>query len=254
MIAALLIGKHNSSIKGKNYMPILGRPLCSYAMMAAYYSPEISELFVSTDSPVIKEIGNKFGAHIIDRPVEMAQSSSPTEFVFSHGYEAIKKQGYCPKYLVLMFANSPDVTPDLLSQGIQMLDSDDTLDSVVSISKYNMFTPLRARKLNDDGTSQPVLNLEELGIPNTFDRDAMGDIYFCDFGVQIVRPERCLVDPTAGALPFRWLGHKQGALKKDYGFDIDYSWQIPVIEQWLREHGFNETCTPYDDIDVRKVL
>ena len=25
---------------------------------------------------------------------------------------------------------------------------------------------------------------------------------------------------------------------KSVGFDIDEGWQIPVIEQWLREHGF----------------
>ncbi len=246
MIIALLIGKHNSTIQGKNYMPVLGRPLCSYAMMAAHHSDFIETLFVSTDSPNIKEISKPFGAHVIDRPDDLAKSESPTEFVFSHAYEEIKQQGYNPEFLVLMFANSPDVTPELLEQGVNMLRNDDTLDSVVSVSKYNMFTPLRARRLNDDQTSDPVLDLNSLGIPNTFDRDAMGDIYFCDFGVQIVRPERCLIDPTGGSLPFRWLGNKQGALQKDYGFDIDYPWQVPVIEHWLKEHGFTETETPYD--------
>jgi hypothetical protein len=145
-----------------------------------------------------------------------------------------------------MFANSPDVLPELLEQGIDLLERDDSLDSVLSVSRYNMFTPLRARRLNDDGTSAPILDLDSLGIPNTFDRDAMGDIYFADFGVQIVRPERCLEEPTAGALPFRWLGRKQGALIKDYGFDVDYPWQFAVVERWLREHGFSETSTPYD--------
>lgn len=247
MISALLIGKHNSgTVPGKNYRPVLGRPLCEYPLMAAHHCGQIDNIFVSTDSPNIADIGRTYGATIIDRPDELAKASSPTEFVFSHAYEEIKAMGHDPEFLVLMFSNSPDTLPELIEQGIGMLKNDDELDSVLSVSRYNMFTPLRARKLNADGTSSPVLDLNSLNIPNTFDRDAMGDIYFADFGIQIVRPERCLIDPVGGALPFRWMGQKQGALKKDYGFDIDEYWQIPVIEAWLREHGFTETKTPYD--------
>ncbi|WP_417814266.1 cytidylyltransferase domain-containing protein [Thalassospira alkalitolerans] len=247
MIAALMIGKHNSgTVKGKNYKKLLGRPMCEYPLMAAHHCSLVDKIFVSTDSPNIAEIGTRYGASIIDRPSELAQASSPTEFVFSHAYEEMQSKGTNPEFLVLMFANSPDVLPGLLEQGITMLRDDPDLDSVLSVSRYNMFTPLRARKMNEDGTSSPVLDLPALNIPNTFDRDAMGDIYFADFGIQIVRPERCLVDPVGGALPFRWLGQKQGALKKAYGFDIDEYWQIPVIEHWLREHGFTETTTPYE--------
>ncbi len=247
MIAALVIGKHNSGgVPGKNYRPLLGRPMVQYPLLAAKNTSRIERIFVSTDSPVIAELGRAVGGEVIDRPAELARSESPTEFVFEHAYRHIKERFGALRHLVLMFANSPDVLPEYLGRAMEMLDADDSLDSVVSVSKYNMFTPLRARRLNPDQTTSPVLDLDALGIPNTFDRDAMGDIYFCDFGVQVVRPERCLVDSTAGALPFRWLGHRQGALPKDFGFDVDVEWQIPVLEHWLRNHGFAEERTPYD--------
>ena len=92
-----------------------------------------------------------------------------------------------------------------------------------------------------------LIHISALGIENAFDRDAMGDVYFVDFGVQVVRPERCLKDPLAGSLPFRWLGQKQGAIVKDFGFDIDAKWQAATMQYWLEEHGFSDAETPYDD-------
>jgi hypothetical protein len=35
-------------------------------------------------------------------------------------------------------------------------------------------------------------------------------------------------------------------LKQWGGCDVDYAWQIPSVEYWLREHGFSETKVPYN--------
>jgi CMP-N-acetylneuraminic acid synthetase len=247
MIGMLLIGKHSSGgVPGKNYMPILGRPLVEYALIAAQNSKRIDKIFVSTDSPNIVEIAKKYDAEIIERPDDLAKSESPTELAYAHGYEWIKERYPDLKYLSLMFANSPCVMANDLDKGFDMLDRDDTLDSVISMVKYNMFAPMRARKMNADGTSEPVLDLASLGLENTFHRDAQGDIYYVDFGVQCIRPERCLEKPTEGALPFVWMGQKQGAIEVPGGFDVDAPWQIAAVEHWLRELGFSYTRTPYD--------
>jgi ligand-binding SRPBCC domain-containing protein len=50
-----------------------------------------------------------------------------------------------------------------------------------------------------------------------------------------------------GNLPFKWMGQHSYALENEYGFDIDAEWQVPVIENWLREHGFTKETSPYDD-------
>lgn len=245
MNIALLIGKHKSGgIKGKNYMIILGRPLVEYPLMAAYNSELVDKIYISTDSPIIKEFSRKYGAEIIERPENLARSETPTETVFVHAYNIIKKRHKNIKYIFLMFANSPDILPEYWEKAVSILEKNPDFDSIVSISRYNMFTPLRARKLNKDGSSEPMLNLEQLGIANTFDRDAMGDCYFADFGVQVVRP-KCLEDINNGSLPFKWLGKKQGSIVKEFGFDVDAPWQIPVIEYWLKEHGFTKNSTPY---------
>ena len=61
-VAALVIGKKRSiGFPGKNTMKINGFPSCEYAFMAAKKS-NIKKIFVSTDCPIIKKIGNKYGS------------------------------------------------------------------------------------------------------------------------------------------------------------------------------------------------
>lgn len=245
MNCALLIGKKNSSgLPGKNVMKILGRPMVEYSLMAASHSRFIDAIYVSTDCPEIKRIASLYGAKIISREEELCQGDTPTEHVFRHGYDFICRDSGRPKMISLMFANSPDVTSMLLDEGFSMLEKNEEVDAVVSVSKFNMFSPMRARKVDEKGLTEPLLDIES--IANSFDRDAMGDIYYCDFGVQVVRPERCLEEGSVNAAPFRWLGKTQLAMKRDIGFDVDFKWQVPVVEMWLSENGFTVDETPYD--------
>ena len=245
--AALVIGKHHSSgFPGKNYRPLLNRPVCWYPIKASRATKEIQRTYVSTDSPNISEVARTLGCEVIDRAPDLSRKETPTEFVFQDGYNKIRAEMGVLDCLCLLFANSVDVRPSDLSRAIEKLQSDDTIDSVVSGCRLNMFTPLRARKLDKvTGISSPLIDIEGMGIENTFDRDAMGDVYFYDFAVQVVRPERCLLDPLAGALPFRWLGKNQRLLEKDVGFDIDEPWQLAVAEDWLLNNGFTASKTPY---------
>jgi CMP-N-acetylneuraminic acid synthetase len=246
-VAALLIGKETSlGLPGKNYMQLLARPLCVYPLLAAKHCSAIEMTFVSTDSPTLENLAALHGADIIVRPKDLGLSTTPTESVFVHGYEEIRRRVGALDYLFLMFANSADVLPQLLLDALALLRVRPDLDAVISVSKYNMFSPLRARRVDDKGRTTSMISELNIHAESTFDRDVMGDIYFADFGVQVVRPERCLVDVESGSLPFKWLGQHQGAIVKEFGFDIDSMWQVPVIEYWLRGHGFTESQTPYD--------
>jgi hypothetical protein len=42
------------------------------------------------------------------------------------------------------------------------------------------------------------------------------------------------------------MGRRIYPLKQWGGLDVDYDWQVPQVEFWLRKHGFSETATPYD--------
>ena len=63
---------------------------------------------------------------------------------------------------MLLFANNPAISIKLIKRGIDKLIEDESYDSAFSVSKYNMFSPTRARKiLNDKIESFVPLNLLE---------------------------------------------------------------------------------------------
>ena len=102
-----------------------------------------------------------------------------------------------------------------------------------------MWSPLRARKLDEDGLLQPFVPFETFGDPATLncDRDSQGDVYFADMSTSIVRPH-CLEHIEEGLLPQKWMGQKIYPIQNWGGCDVDYEWQVPRVEFWLQAHGY----------------
>jgi hypothetical protein len=48
-------------------------------------------------------------------------------------------------------------------------------------------------------------------------------------------------------LPQKWMGQRIAPIKNWAGLDIDYDWEVPQAEYWLKENGFTENSTPYDN-------
>lgn len=143
--------------------------------------------------------------------------------------------------MVLLHCNSPTILPETIDEGIRVLQENPDIDSAVTVSKYNMWSPLRARKEGEDGLLHPFVPFEVFGDPKTLncDRDSQGDVLFADMSVSIVR-SRCLENIKDGLLPQKWMGQKIYPLKQWGGCDVDYEWQIPQVTYWLEKHGFKE--------------
>jgi len=250
MIPALLIGREKSQgFPGKNINPILNRPLMSYPLLAALNAPSVDKIYVSTDSEKIKKIAKDYRALIIDRPAHLCTNKALGEDVFVHGYEYIKKSTDTDiELMVLLFCNAPCILSKQIEEGIRILRQRPDLDSAITVSRYNMYSPIRARRIGDDGLLQPFISFDnyDKGMTINCDRDSQGDVYFADVCLSVVRPH-CLEDLNYGILPQRWMGKKIYPLKQEGALDIDLPWQVPLAEYWLREHRFDEKRTPYDN-------
>jgi hypothetical protein len=241
MIVAILIGREGSSgYPGKNVIPVLGRPLVAWPLVAAQAVAEIERVYVSTDSPRIKEIAAEYGAQIIDRPEHLCTKAALGEDAYLHAHGVIREElaaeGREPELYVLFMANAPTINADQLRQGIAALRADPTADSAVTVSCYNMWSPLRARKIGDDGFLHPFVPFETFGDPRTLncDRDSQGEVWFADMGVSIVRP-RNLDHLEDGLLPQKWMGRNILPIRNEAGLDVDYVWQMPQAEFWLKQ-------------------
>src|SRR5437867_3631823 len=152
MIAALLLGREGSlGFPGKNTSPVLGRPMMAYPLLAARHAKSVDEVYVSTDSPRIREIAKEYGASLIDRPPELCTATALGEDAYVHGYrhirDVLKKE---IELMVLLFCNAPLILARTINDGVESLRRDPTLDSAVTVSRYNMWSPLRARKVSPD--------------------------------------------------------------------------------------------------------
>lgn len=247
MVAALILGRGGSvGFPGKNTSVVLGRPMMEYALLAALHTEEIDEIYVSTDSDEIKEIARKHGVHIIDRPDDLCTKEALHQDAMVHGYHFIKDLGKEIEFVVLMQCNAPFILPEQLKEGIRVLRENEAFDSAATVSKYNMFSPVRARRIGKDGLIHSFVPLEAVCESDKIncDKDSQGDVYFTD-GTFIVRP-RCLEKIEEGMLPYQWMGKKSYPIKNWAGLDVDFAWQVPQVEAWLRENGFTEDALPYD--------
>lgn len=240
---SILIGRAGSKgFPGKNTIKILGRPCCDYPIIASKNSKKIDKFFVLTDCSKIKKSLKKFNPIFIERPKYLNSDKALGDDVFKFAYDEIIKKYINKnqiKYIVLLFANAPTITSTMIRKGISILDKNKDFDSVVSTSVYNMWSPLRARKLTKKGNLVPFVKFEYFGDPKTLncDRDSQGNVYYADMSISIVRP-RCLDNIKNGLLPQRWMGKKIAPLYSWGACDIDYKWQVPGVEYWLKENGY----------------
>lgn len=252
MIYALLLGREGSSgFPGKNVYPVLGRPLMVYPLLAALNSKYVDKVFVSTDSRKIKEITKQYGAEVIDRPVYLCTKEALGEDAYLHGYNWIKEHISSDiELMILLFCNAATLLTSEIDYGIEVLRKNPDYDSAVTVSAYNMWSPLRARKIGVNGLLQPFVPFEVFGDPKTLncDRDSQGDVWFADVAVSVVRP-RNLENLHNGLLPQKWMGQKIFPIKHSAGCDVDFEWQIPQVEYWLKANGFTETTMPYNRVE-----
>ena len=198
-------------------------------------------IYVSTDDPEIVAIAESFGSRIIERPDYLASDAALGEDAYAHAHSVVQADagqvGMHVEMYVLLMANAVTVTSEQIDEGISILRERPDIDSTVTVSCYNMWSPLRARRITDEGLLQPFVPFEVFGDPETLncDRDSQGDVWFADMGVSVVRP-RNLEDLQSGLLQQNWMGQRIYPIKKEAGLDGDFAYQAPQVEYWLHQH------------------
>lgn len=244
MIAALLCGRKGSKgLPNKNIYRIFGRPLAWYPLQAAIHSKYIQKVYVSTDSKEIARLGTRYGATIISRPKSLATDNALLEDVLQHGYKYIKKDiGLEPEILVILLCNAATVSTYNIDKGVKILRSDKLIDSVATVALLNQYSPVRAKKIVH-GKLIPAIDSRKLNLKVSCDRKCMGDIYFCDASLWIVRPRA--MNDKFGQPPFPWMGRNAFPIFQQGGLDVDDESGIHITKCWLQKHGFSAKRTPY---------
>ncbi|MBI4060506.1 MAG: hypothetical protein HY403_03665 [Elusimicrobia bacterium] len=237
MICALLVDPDDSIDFPGNEAEVLGRPLAAYPLLAAKGSEHARRLYAQTTSPPVRRIAVQLGAIILDPPAAGGAEHPPDATRVLLGYRQIvddlKAEKAELELLVLLFANTGAVNTALIDSGVQALLDDAGLDSAATVSPYNRWNPRRAFREAADGRLVPYAEcLPEAGTP-----------WFPDWGAAVLRP-RVLDALKADAPDLSWLGEKILPLKQVGGGPVDYSWQVPKMEYWLKKQGVRDSPRP----------
>lgn len=233
-----MIGKRTSfGVPGKNIYRIHKKHLFEFPIISAKLSGMIDQLFISTDCPTIKKVSKKYKPNLITRPKKLQDPNTLTEDVLQHAHEEIKKSvGGIDKikYYVLLYANGGFLNSLLIKKAIKKLDQNKNYDSCVGVVSADMFTPIRAKKIDKKNSIKPFIKLSNFK-NITSNRDSAGSAYFMDLSLQIIKP-KCFEKMNGNQKPFLWLGNRILPYKKEFGGDIDANWQFTLLEKWLSKN------------------
>jgi N-acylneuraminate cytidylyltransferase len=218
------------SIPRKNIRPLDGIPLLAYSIEAGLKARLVDRVIVSTDDEEIGEIARAWGADVpFLRPVSIAGDATPDLPVFQHAIDWMEAHaGGMPEIVVHLRPTSPLRPPDCVDGAIELLNRDQTLDSVrgVVLAAQN---PYKMWRLRADGTLTPLLDAADAESYNR-PRQDLPQTYWQTGHIDAIRT-RVIRDKASMS------GDRIGALVVDpaYTCDIDTESDWQRVE-WLLEH------------------
>lgn len=127
----------SKGIPNKNIMDICGKPLIAYSIEAGKKSKYIDEIVVSTDSNIIKEVAEKYGAKVpFLRPEALSDDSAKSIDLVLHAIDFYINSNVHFDYVILLQPTSPLRTFEQVDEAIEkLLQSNE--NSLVSVSEAN---------------------------------------------------------------------------------------------------------------------
>lgn len=154
-IALITARGGSKGLPRKNILPINGHPLIAWTIKAALQSSAIDEVYVSTEDSEIIEISLKYGAKIINRPIELSGDDVGSDIVISHFINTLESEGIAITTIFLLQPTSPLRTSKNIDEAYKLY-NEKSANCVLSVFEPQ-HTPAKAYKLNDNGTIEGLL-------------------------------------------------------------------------------------------------
>lgn len=226
-IVAIIPARGGSKgIPRKNIKELCGKPLIAYIIETALRVEELDRVIVSTEDKEIAEVAKKCGAEVpFMRPEELARDETPTLPVLQHAVKYLEeKENYKPDIVVLLYATSPLLKHERVSEAIKLLKARgfDSVLSVVEdrghywIKRGEDYERLYPKVLKNRQFTEPLLKEN-------------GAIYLCKR--DLLMEENTMVGGKIGFLK----------MQKEESIDIDEPLDFEIAEFFMRrrEYGKN---------------
>ena len=234
-IAALLTGRGNNTLKDKNVLPVLGKPLLYYPAMAAKTCTLITDFYVSSDDEKILKAASDCGYKKIVRPVELAAPTSQHVDAIRHALGVMKQDGVEPDILVVLLANSGIVKTEWIEESITQLLKDEALSASVPVLLEMDNHPYRSKRLREDGCLDTWFDFRGKNI-STNRQDLPMNFVLCH-NFWTLNLKNSLYSSTEGQQPWTFMGSNIKPIVVEESFDVHDEDDIRRTEKWLLEEG-----------------
>ena len=234
-IAALLTGRGNNTLKDKNVLPVLGKPLLYYPAMAAKTCNLITDFYVSSDDEKILKAASDCGYKKIVRPVELAAPTSQHVDAIRHDLGVMKQDGVEPDILVVLLANSGIVKTEWIEESITQLLKDEALSASVPVLLEMDNHPYRSKRLREDGCLDTWFDFRGKNI-STNRQDLPMNFVLCH-NFWTLNLKNSLYSSTEGQQPWTFMGSNIKPIVVKESFDVHDEDDIRRTEKWLLEEG-----------------
>ena len=157
-IVAIIPARGGSKgIPHKNIKLLGGKPLISHSIEQAIQAAYVSDVYVSTDDPIIADSASEAGSQVIVRPENLSGDTASSESALLHALNEIEKNQHVD-YVVFLQCTSPFRSSADIDAAIDIIKSEDS-DSLLSVVTNHRFlwrkTANGAESINYDFNHRP---------------------------------------------------------------------------------------------------
>lgn len=135
----------STGLPGKNIRLLNGIPLVGRTVLAATGAAHISKVYVSSDTPQILSVAEKFGAIGIERPAELSTSTASSESVLVHVLEILERSdGSLPDIIVFLQCTSPFTTSAHIDAVVKQLLTQDASAAFAAVEDHGFIWQVTA--------------------------------------------------------------------------------------------------------------
>lgn len=174
-IAFIFARGGSKGLAKKNIKLLNGKPMIQYSIDIAKSTPQVSDIFVSTDCPEIAEIAKQDGVQIIHRPKELAKDDSPEFLAWKHACAYVKKNFGPFEYFISLPVTSPLRNVNDVKLALERL-KETGADVCISVSPASRSPYFNMIKKNKDGYVDLLMKIDDQEIVCRQDSPAIYDI------------------------------------------------------------------------------
>lgn len=231
-VCALLTGRGNNTLKDKNILDILGKPVLYYPANAGAKSLFIDSYYCSSDDKKILSEAEKLGYQPIKRPAELALPSSQHVDCILHGLKKIEENEGLPDILVVILANNVTIKSEWIDKCVEKMKENMDLSAVIPVYEDNDHHPLRAKVINNNGR----LIMYEKNIKGNVstNRQDLQPCYFPAHNFWVLNVQSVL--KGEGQPPWNFMGNNIFPFIIDESIDIHKKIDLHIAKEWIKEN------------------